>query len=100
MLFWWIAVVFISDHVAQMRAQIIITSVPAILPKSMDAWPKLVQSLVYGYFTKDQRKMISSFKVVKLGNVSPGNVIGYIYTLVVIDSLENNADTQRIKVEF
>ena len=38
---------------------------------------------VYGYFTKDKRKMISSFKVVKLGNVSPGNVIGYVYTLVV-----------------
>lgn len=38
---------------------------------------------VYGYFTKDKRKMISSFKVVKLGNVSPGAVTGYIYTLVV-----------------
>lgn len=38
---------------------------------------------VHGYFTKDKRKMISSFKVVKLGNVSPGNVTGYIYTLVV-----------------
>lgn len=83
-----------------MRAQIIITSVPTILPKSVDAWPKLVQSLVYGYFTKDKRKMISSFKAVKLGNVSPGNVIGYIYTLVVTDSLENNADTQRMKIEF
>lgn len=39
---------------------------------------------VHGYFTKDKRKMISSFKVVKLGNVSPGNVTGYVYTLVTV----------------
>ena len=50
-----------------------------VLFNSDQAGPKFV----YGYFTKDKRKMISSFKVVKLGNVSPGNVIGYVYTLVV-----------------
>lgn len=37
--------------------------------------------------------MVSSFKVVSLGSVSPGNVIGYVYTLVVTAHLENNADT-------
>ena len=84
---------FNLDHIAQMRVQIIITDVPATLPVSVDAWSKLNQSLVHGHFTKDKRKMVSSFKVVRLGNVSPGSVIGYVYTLVVTANLDNNADT-------
>ena len=43
-----------------------------VLFNSDQAGPKFV----YGYFTKDKRKMISSFKVVKLGNVSPGQRVG------------------------
>lgn len=37
--------------------------------------------------------MVTSSKVVKLGNVSPGNVIGHVYVFVVTTNLENNADT-------
>lgn len=37
--------------------------------------------------------MVIFFKVVKLGNVSLGNVIGYVYVFVVIINFENNVDT-------
>ena len=58
------------------------------------------ESCLWIFYKGQKKDDLFLFKVVKLGNVSPGNVIGYIYTLVVTDSLENNADTQRMKVEF
>lgn len=72
-------VLFNSDHVTQ----IVITSVPYHTTQVCGCMAQAGPEFVYGYFTEDKRKMISSFKVVKLGNVSPGNVTGYIYTLVV-----------------